>query len=213
MTSRSFFVLAMFVSACGGIAGGVPDAGPGDDGGPPPTSNGCPSAAPAAGASCSESGLECEYGTDVRSTCNTVMTCSNGRWIAPLDGNSSCPTGPNPSECPASFDAAQGTCGSVGTSCNYSTSSATRFCSCIDFGGPILLDGGGPTGSWMCTNDGQSCPAERPRIGDTCSSLGTQCSYDSCGLPDGLSFQCSADTGTWIIGPAELCASANANGP
>jgi len=214
MVTRSLLLVSFLVVGCGGIADTLPDGGSGNDGGGTPDSAppgpDCPVSAPAESAACSKEGIECEYGDDIRSSCNQIVTCDHGKWAYSFGGDPTCPTGPNASACPQTFEQAQsaGSCNALGTSCNYSTSSATRFCSCINFGGPILEDGGGQ-GSWGCSVLTQSCPAARPRIGQTCSQLGTDCSYDSCGVPGGLSFECSADTGTWVVGPGELCAGAN----
>ncbi len=97
----------------------------------------------------------------------------------------------------------------MGAQCNYSTSSATRFCMCTYMGGPPMMDGGmNPT--WQCTYPAQmGCPAARPRIGAPCSQPSLDCTYDVCGAPMGLTFQCSAQTGTWIGGFMDACGGAN----
>lgn len=214
MTTRSLSLLfVLLAAACGGKADVLPDGGGSDsggsDGGPPGPD--CPATAPNLGDACSKNGMQCEYGSDIRSTCNTIATCIGGKFDYSFPADPQCPTPPvNPSECPATYADAlsAGACSTYGTSCDYSTGSATRFCSCISFGGPILEDGGSQ-GTWSCSYPTQGCPADRPRIGATCSQPQLDCNYDSCGLPDGLTFECSASTGTWIVGPSEVCASAN----
>jgi hypothetical protein len=219
MSSRTIPVLVLFAlsAACGGKADVLPDGGDTDGGG---TDGGgidaapgtdCPSQPPSAGATCSKEGLQCEYGGDPRWVCNGIATCSQGAWSVVKGSNDDCPTPPaNPPPCPSTFEEAQnaGACTDTGTICNYSTSSATRFCSCFTFGGPVQLDGGGAT--WEC---GQaydpSCPTARPRVGSPCTQPDTYCAYDVCGEPSGLSVQCDGDTGTWVTSPGDVCAGAN----
>jgi hypothetical protein len=217
MLSRSFWLLlASLAVACGGKTdvftdgggggdGGGTDGG-GTDGGPGPD---CPASPPQLGAACGHQGVQCEYGGDPRWTCNEVASCASGKWDYMMSENPWCPTGDNSPDCPATYAEAQagGACSVTGTSCNYSEPGATRFCSCVEFG-PILLDGG-PPGNWMCSAVQPGCPPERPRLGQACSQPSLSCSYDSCGVPDGLSVECSAQTGTWVIGPSAICASAN----
>jgi len=215
MSSRTIPVLFFFAlsAACGGSidilpdGGGNPDGGGGPDATPGPD---CPAQAPSEGAACSKEGIECEYGGDPRWVCNTVSRCSGGHWSVGKEGDPSCPTAPvNPPPCPGSYAEAQqgGACSPNGTICNYSTSSATQFCTCNVLGGPIELDGGGAV--WYCGQPyDPSCPAERPRVGSSCSVPAVHCSYDVCGLPSGLAVDCSEATGTWVTSPGEVCASA-----
>jgi hypothetical protein len=203
-------ILSILVIGCGGKALENDDGGNGNDGGnngdsgPGPN---CPASPPQGGA-CSIEGLECEYGNDIRSTCNTVLTCANGQWMMPKPYDPSCPTGPNSPSCPASPSAATGSCSDMGLACNYSTSSVTQFCTCSWMGGPPMQDGGNPA-YWQCSfNTGPNCPSARPKIGASCSQPDLECNYDVCGAPQGLSFQCSAKTGTWIEGFGDVCAGA-----
>jgi hypothetical protein len=210
MNSRGLLVLSILLAACGGKSldnddGGNSDGGNNGDSAPGPN---CPTSLPSQASSCSIEGLECEYGNDPRSTCNTVVTCTNGGWTIPKPNAQGCPTGPNSSSCPASESAATGTCTDMGLACNYSTSSETRFCTCNYMGGPPMLDGGF-TASWQCSfGTATGCPAERPKIGTTCSQPDLDCNYDVCGAPQGLSFQCSSKTGTWVEGFGDVCAGA-----
>ena len=221
MLSRSSIIVVVVLSssvfACGGAidpltdGGTNPDGGPSPDGSPPPNPN-CPSSAPDQGGSCAKEGIECEYGSDPRTVCNQIATCSSGAWDFAFGGGGDCPTPPqNPSECPATLTQAQkgGACSDEGTICNYSTSSATQFCACGSPGGPIMIDGG-PNDTWQCAFTSNSgCPAVRPRLGTACAVSDQNCNYDECGLPSGLAFQCNSQTMTWAIGFGDLCAGAN----
>jgi len=212
-TSRILFLaLGICLAGCGGKSLDNGDGGNGDDGGnnadsgPGPN---CPVSVPQNASSCAIEGLECEYGSDVRSTCNTVVTCTNGGWTMPKPFDPSCPTQANSSSCPASPAQATGTCSEMGLACNYSTSSETQFCTCNYMGGPPMLDGG-TFASWQCSSGGATgCPAVRPKIGASCAQADLNCDYDVCGAPQGLSFQCSSKTGTWIEGFGDVCAGAN----
>ncbi|HEY1956661.1 MAG TPA: hypothetical protein VGH28_13670 [Polyangiaceae bacterium] len=224
MSSRTIPVLFFFAltAACGGKAdvlpdGGDIDSGPSDGGGGPDGNGGdaspgpdCPTEAPAEGAACSKEGIQCEYGGDPRWVCNTIATCTQNQWTRIKGDIDSCPTPPvNPPTCPGTYGEAQkgGACTSTGTICDYSTSSATQFCSCNYMGGPIMLDGGGAT--WLCGSAyDPACPTVRPRAGSSCATPDTYCTYDVCGLPSGLSMQCDGLTGTWVTSPGDVCASA-----
>jgi hypothetical protein len=211
MTSRACFILFAFVVACGGKTSDITDGGGGNDGGPQPGPD-CPTSVPAEGASCKIDALQCEYGGDPRSVCNTIAVCNKGSWTYFKGGDPSCPTpATNPPDCPATLAQVQvgAKCPSMGEACNYSTSSATQFCTCSYMGGPVDLDGGF-SGTWQCGAPFETgCPTARPRIGAACSQPDLNCSYDSCGAPSGLSFQCSGQTGTWIQGFGDVCAGAN----
>src|SRR5215471_8176364 len=71
MTSRALLVLSILVIGCGGKS--LDDGGNNGDSSPGPN---CP-VSPQEGSSCKIDGLQCEYGNDIRSTCNTVLTCMN----------------------------------------------------------------------------------------------------------------------------------------
>ena len=214
MSSRGLLVvsISILLAACGGKSLDDDDGGSGDGGNNGDSSPGpnCPASQPKEGAICSIGGLQCEYGNDVRSTCNTVFTCDNGGVWTTTTGPSdpTCPTGTNSPSCPASASVATGSCSDMGLACNYSTSSATEFCTCNSMGGPPMLDGGFGA-SWQCSfGTSTGCPAVRPKIGASCSQPDLDCNYDVCGAPQGLSFQCSSKTGTWIEGFADVCAGA-----
>jgi len=213
-SSRALLVLGIFLAACGGKSLDNDDAG-GDggnngdsshnDSGPGPN---CPTTQPKEGDACSINKLECEYGGDVRSTCNEVFTCLGGSWTVPKPFDQSCPTGDNAPSCPASPSAATGSCSDMGLACNYSTSQKTEFCTCNYMGGPPMLDGG-MQATWQCSfGSSTGCPAARPKIGATCTQPDLNCNYDVCGFPQGLSFMCSGDTNTWVEGFGDVCAGA-----
>ena len=192
MRTWIFFVV---VVGCGGIA-----LTNNDGGHDAPSPSGCPSSESGSGSACSTEGLQCEYGTGDRWTCNDIVKCSSGSWSI-TSSTSECSA--NSSGCPPTMTDATGSCSDRGLACDYSTAAVTKFCTCGISGGPIQPDGGV---YWACvpTQSG-GCPAARPRIGETCSQAGLQCSYDICGVPSGLSFECSATTSTWVEGPAEFC--------
>lgn len=217
MILRVTLLAAVLSAGCGGLTDmPFPDSGPPDgdktDSSPLPDSGplpGCPSSLPSSGSACVTLGITCEYGGDVRWTCNTVATCSGGAWSLSETKDPSCPT-VNASACPPSESDIQpsAACSNRGLSCNYSTMATTSFCNCMDPGGPIQIDGGGA--QWLCTNQFVGgCPAVRPRLGTSCSQPELQCDYGICGMPTGLGVQCNGATGTWTLGPGSVCAGAN----
>ena len=69
---------------------------------------------------------------------------------------------------------------------------------------------GGFDPSWQCSfGVGDGLPGGAPEDRRDVHSADLDCSYDMCGAPMGLSFQCSAKTGTWIEGFGDVCAGAN----
>jgi len=201
---RTFFFL-IFVG-CGGVTAGSIDGdggGGGDDGGGP--SRGCPVSAPSIGSGCSTESLECEYGNDPRWSCNTVTRCKGGAWSKVQSNDSTCPTpATNPAACPASRTQASGACSVEGTACNYEG----HWCACGFNGGPWMIDGG--NSSWQCGGGTfASCPATRPHIGSACPKTMLECDYGVCGLPQGLSVECGANTLTWVSSAGPVCAKAD----
>jgi hypothetical protein len=208
--SRALLVLSIILAGCGGKSLDNDDGGNGSDGGnngdssPGPN---CPASAQE-GDHCSVEGIECEYGSDIRSSCNKVLTCSNGTFTMSKGFDPTCPTSANSPSCPASPSSATGTCSDLGLACNYSTSTQTQFCTCNYMGGPPMIDGG-MIANWQCSfGTATGCPAVRPKIGSSCSQPDLDCNYDVCGAPQGLSFQCNAKTGTWVEGFGDVCAGA-----
>jgi hypothetical protein len=183
--------------------GGAPDAIVSDGGAldsSPPLVHGCPATAPAAGASCVDETLECEYGGAWWSvSCDVVMQCEGGEWQSARPSYEPCSSepGPNPTSCPAtSSSVPQGSvCPASDTSCYY----PDAFCQCIvPLGGPAEIDGG--TAYWSCL-PGDGCPYPRPPLGSACSaSSSNDCTYEQC------SYGQSCVGGAWQASE-EACAS------
>lgn len=180
-----------------GDASPAPDGSPTRDASPP--SGPCPAQAPALGSACADEDLQCEYGQSEYPACDTVVQCSSGSWQSyPMGGV--CPA-PNPSSCPPTMAAANGSSCDPGpygaTSCFYPTGG----CYCGSLGGPIPIepDGGYPPQTWFCDDPGPGCPLPRPRIGSTCTDEGVSCQYLQC------NFAQSCTGGVWVSQP-EGCA-------
>jgi hypothetical protein len=179
--------------------GDISDGGASDSS--PPLVHGCPTAAPTAGAACTDESLECEYGNAWWSVaCDVVMQCTNGQWQSAHPSYEPCSPepGPNPSGCPStSGSIAQGSvCAPNDESCYY----PDAFCQCIvPLGGPAQIDGG--TAFWSCL-PGMGCPYPRPPLGSACTQPSSDdCTYEAC------SYGQSCVNGAWQ-GSAEACASA-----
>lgn len=169
----------------GGLDVAVSDA-PGDASSWSPD---CPVDAPTAGESCSQAGLQCEYGDAWWSiSCDVVMECQGGQWAKSMPSFGPCAPqpGPNSSACPKTFtDVPKGSCSPSGLTCEY----AQGQCSCaMSLVGPVLIDGG--TAFWSCL-PGMGCPFPRPRVGVACSSEGLSCSYEAC------SYDETCQSGVW----------------
>jgi hypothetical protein len=146
----------------------------------------CPASQPPPGPSCTDDGLECEYGSNPDLSCNSLATCEKSLWTyASMDPN--CPI----NTCPLTYDRITpgGHCDPAGSSCGYPAGT----CSCGSEGPPMIsIDGGfgGPT--WHCMAATAACPSPRPRIGTPCS--GSQsCDYGACA--GGIALTCT--NGTW----------------
>jgi len=213
MRKVAWVAAAFALAACGGKTDSSP---PGTDAGTdgfvhPTPSLPCPTDQPADGASCTHDGVECEYGSDPRYTCNWVATCSNGMWSSSTSNDAWCPTPQaNPAACPATYGQ-PGACtdSDVGAPCQY----AEGWCSCIFVGGPPTPDGGGPDTSWMCFDQAtmtSGCPKSRPRLGTACAQGDLECDYSPCGTPSGLAVQCDSSTLTWAQSFGSPCAGASA---
>ncbi|HEY8039615.1 MAG TPA: hypothetical protein VIF15_07465 [Polyangiaceae bacterium] len=226
MRATSFlWVAALLPLGCGGAEspllsgddgtdGGLHDSGPYDGNGSTdgngrdaigndsetPWSPVCPIGMPAAGASCSPEGAQCEYGGAWWSvSCDTVMQCQSGRWsvFRPSFAQCSPPPGPNPPACPADYASVPqgGQCTPSGLSCNY----AQANCSClVPLGGPVQIDGG--SAYWGCVPE-PGCPMPRPRLGTACGGSSTYCTYEACSYGE------SCQGGVWIA-QQEACAGA-----
>ena len=191
------------VVGCGSSPGTpLPDAGP------PAGSlvSACPPSIPDGGSPCPAPGqIDCEYGNDWNSQCNTIAQCWRG---GPLDAtwqiqlpysgvDFSCPTPTTLSPgCPSSPPDSQ--IGSV-TACSYDGGFCAYgdvMCDCIQQGSSSAT----PDASyaWICSNPGLGCPAARPRIGSACTSAedGVSCQYAVCAV--GSATYCTG--GVWTYG-------------
>ncbi|MEO8798411.1 MAG: hypothetical protein ABI551_11035 [Polyangiaceae bacterium] len=188
------------VPACGGAVSGdegsTPDGGSGNgsdagsDGGGG-NAKACPATMQTSGA-CSPEGIHCEYGTSNGSCDNPSVDCEHGQWTVPL-------AVPRPQchgteeGCPgARSDITPGaTCGDTDRMCSYE---GQGRCACsAQVGGPVQVnpDGGELPKQWRCETPQTGCPADRPRVGSACSSVGQSCDYGACSIPDGVMIDCS----------------------
>src|SRR4051794_8936435 len=62
---------------------------------------GCSVVPPILGASCADEGRECEYGTSSQASCNTIATCTAGRWSEVV--GATCKSPVNDVSCPSTF--------------------------------------------------------------------------------------------------------------
>lgn len=175
-------------SSGGSSSGGQCGAGC-DGGGPSP----CPAKLPAAGSSCSQAGLECEYGANPVQSCNFVATCTQSLWqIQSPSSSTNCSTSPGPS-CPSSFSSVpQGShCGSLyGLICNY----PQGRCECTVSGGLVPLDASA-VATWQCQNPGGGCPIPRAPLGSACTQPNLNCDYGACYIQGGSAETCT--NGVW----------------
>jgi hypothetical protein len=166
----------------GSDSGTGSDTGTGTDGQPPPAS--CPTDPPTAGASCTDNGLECEYGTNPNVECNKTFTCAGSLWTSP----SSTPPCPPADDCPPAYITSgkneQCSMSDEDLTCSY----AQGTCICSEGSLPEV---GGPY--WNCIPATSSCPSPRPRLGSACSDEGTQCDYGAC--EGGIAIECK--DGVW----------------
>ena len=186
----------LLAPACGGtvFSGGTngADGGGGGGGGGGGSGSGCPSSMPSPGGACSPTGLECEYGTSNGRCNNPIIDCDSGEWKTPAPTPGPfCPAPSN--DCPASkSDVPEGqACGDTEKICEY----PDGRCACSDqVSGPVEInpDGGLLPKLWRCESPAPGCPAERPRVGSSCSQVGQTCDYGSCTIPDGTMIQCDA---------------------
>jgi hypothetical protein len=151
----------------------------------PPPKEPCPASPPAQGSSCAPVGFECEWGTNVRPSCNTVAECTKAVGWDVVGGDPTC-TAPA-ATCPARYtDIPQGkACPSAdnGLACAYSRGEC--FCEMdIEFGTGTL---------WQCSSLNPGCPSPRHDIGTPCTDEGLVCDYGAC--LGGVELSCSS--GYW----------------
>ena len=194
----------LVAAACGGITTEATDSGTDaatdaiakkdatvvvQDGGVQPA---CPATPPTSGASCAIEGLDCEYGTDARLSCNALASCRQGSWmVSPgadcvefTDGGGGCPL--DRSSIQPGND-----CTIQGTVCSYGDAG---ICAC-GYNGPVAQLG------WAC--DGPqtdpACPTPRPKLGTPCQSAAQiVCDYGTCSALGGNAQVCV--DGTWRMG-------------
>jgi hypothetical protein len=147
----------------------------------------CPAEVPAHGAPCSESGLACEYGMDLRPGCRTHASCKDGRWEIGISG---CPPLPGPGEqgCPADTSAT-GVCSQDGLLCDMKEGAVCVCGACL---GPCSIEK-----RWWCAPAPATsgCPTYAPALGSACGADGTACIYGVCGTATSVGRKCTE--GAW----------------
>lgn len=204
-TLTAIAFLPFLLSSCSETVASVDTGadGPPADVAPDAPSSPCPSAEPAAGATCSRDMLECEYGADPRRECRNVAVCSGTAWRIQTPSSDGmerpwCASVP-PATCPATLDAAHGQrCEAQGAVCAY----GGLVCECTNCTAfPI----GGCRGDavWQCDRQPATagCPTTPPRFGTSCAREGLDCLY-GCNSPDGA---VACRGGVWQRGRFEDC--------
>jgi hypothetical protein len=151
-------------------------------------------ATPSAGAACSPTGLQCEYGTDPNVGCNTVEECKTGQGFQPVTFSATpkdCPTPTHATEnkCPATYQLVPSgaTCNDDGLECAY----PEGICACTRGSGPITN-----VSNWACPSPANGCPKVRPHVGSPCPSNLQVCNYGECTYRGGVNLRCEG--GAWI---------------
>lgn len=203
--------VGLLIGGCGGKA--VSSNGPGQDSGVQDGASqdqssgpGCPTSKPESGSRCSIA-QTCEYGSDPRAGCDTLMKCSSGTWTttqAPADAG--CST-TNPSTCPSTFnEVTQGAeCGTSPFECYF----PEARCSCA----VVVLQGGCiksscPPPTWDCDTgatdvagklEDAGCPLPRPRVGSSCpdADFEKSCNYGYCQNQADVAILCTSNV--WQI--------------
>jgi hypothetical protein len=162
----------------------------------------------AGGTPCTTKGMECEYGTNDATYCDTVLHCDGKQWLrsVPEANQFACTWEQQlPDEaCPSTYSRVPvgATCADPGSPrfyCHY----AEGNCACAD---EVVGVYPPPTDDrtrmrWICPLLADGCPQTRPRLGATCSSEGTSCSYGACLIPGTSNVTCSG--GRW--GDSSVC--------
>lgn len=148
----------------------------------------CPVQQPGYGAACSNTGLTCEYGADLRPGCRTHATCTNGAWQIAIAGCKPLP-GPGQAGCPSTFPVT-GVCSSEGLVCDMGQGAVCACGSCV--GGLCST-----MPHWGCASAPSTpgCPGVAPAVGTTCSQAGLDCLYGLCGTPTSAGRRCTG--GAW----------------
>ena len=165
-------------SSSGGAGG---SSGGGGMGGTAGHVSPCPAEPPQDGAACSQEGLTCGWGDDVRGdSCRTLGACSAGRWKVTLPNTTFCTPLQAIGACPTDLT---GAC-TLDTTCVKSDGNACRCTSCRP---TAPLCGAGPP-SWYCPQPVTiaGCPPTPPNFGEACGVEGVECAYFDfeCGVPD-----------------------------
>jgi len=193
MSPRALVLAALSLPACGGNVDTTPtDAGATDVGVTDavvdtPVAAACPATVPTSGQTCPRNGLACEFATDPRPGCHTVVTCVGGKWNVPVG---TCPPLPA-TTCPVTREAAAGqTCSPLDAYCDYAGLTC-RCTNCVFY--PIERCEGPLT--WHCDapNPDTTCPAARPLLGTACAKDAQQCNY---GCEPNVSRKCEG--GVWV---------------
>jgi hypothetical protein len=164
--------------------------------------SGCPSDPMLAkGTPCTQTHLECEYGTNDATYCDAILWCDGNQWIyRASQSNAVCTWEQQPPDeaCPSEYAsvAVDSTCagpGSTGYFCHYPEGN----CACTDATRIYPPPAGDRSRMrWICPVPGSGCPATRPRLGATCASEGLACDYGACVIPGTGAVYCSG--GHWI---------------
>jgi hypothetical protein len=219
-TSMLLFTASLVAAAAckGQVVGtnstGTGSGGQGSGGGPivGMLVSACPASAPAVGTSCTDTGLECEYGNDLDWTCNVVVHCKVGNtWEMVSGGNPMCPSHPfgiGPG-CPSSHAAAS--MGDVCTQNEQVCGYPEGICVCQPgfVIGPGSPDAAVPPSTWQCAMPSTGCPPfpSRPRLGSPCSNSALSCDYGVCGVPTNTAYTCDT-SGYWIDSFGQQCGGA-----
>ena len=167
----------------GGSAGGTGgSSGGGGVGGTAGHVSPCPAEPPQEGADCTQEGLMCGWGDDVRGDfCRTLGACSAGRWKVTLPSTTSCTPLQPIGACPTDLT---GAC-TMDATCVKSDASSCRCTNCRPTS-PLCAVAS--SSSWYCPQSPTTtgCPPTPPNFGETCSVEGVDCGYFSfeCGVPD-----------------------------
>jgi hypothetical protein len=183
MRIACFIVLCLPV-ACGGAVSDF-DSGTGSDGSPGSDAgtSACPASPPQTSASCSDEGLQCEYGSNPSLSCNLLFACTSGHWVDESTG-SACPP---QADCPASYAQVP-----VGQDCTDNTLACgypEGECICTQTWGGLAKQ----TPAWDCFPKQDGCPSPRPDIGAACGTPDLECNYGACS--GGVDLVCTG--GVW----------------
>ena len=182
----SSLIFAAAVAGCSSDSGGGATGDAGTDGAPsdaPSDSSegggtyACPMTSPTQGTPCDILGLVCEYGGDAHGSCTDLYTCEASKGATLWFAHEKDPTcGTNPTDCPTSFAAADGTlCTKIAEACDF----AEGRCGCE----LCSVEAGPPETHWRCKSWSDApagCATPRPLLGTPCTADGQICDYLQC---------------------------------